>query len=806
VVATARRANEPREARFSFPIVRKEYTPEGDLIVYGPCTDGSRDADHQKVDPNWSGPALEKWIKSGGNIRVQHSPFLYPAGKGLALETFKDGTDAHWLKALVTQSTPAFDLVEKGILRDFSIGVLDPVTVFNDPTAPNGTICGGEIGETSLVDRGSNKNTSFTIVKAARKGPAELVLKFSGFAPTPRGVQTRREVRLHAYKTWTVKRKKSDGKVVDSSGRDVSDVPDEDFAGPDKTYPIKTSDDVSDAASLAHHADNPKQVRANIRAIARRKLGMKDEDMPPSLAKDDENCPTCDGSGKIREGHVTCPDCHGSGNASDVANKGLPFPGAAPPFGPGGKKKKKVAKGDAADDYPGDKGDDDEEPEDYDADEDDPDDDPDDDSKSGDKANKAVDARAMRRKLIKAQRKVLKNALAGSSTPTDTDFHPDPEVSNSGAATAKKKKVRPAADARPGGTEADMPGSDWSTKSAGPSYGVHRFHDAICPYFRIKDVKKAYGAAFAGVGGAIPTRELQTLALDATTKGLFDEAAYLTGLLQVAGTMEHLGPQTLMDARKTYDNLFAPDGMTVTGTAPPGMRSDVAPSQFQGGYISAGHPPLSAAGASGGNKLPNATVHHVSASDFQRGFLSAGNTSMSPSGGVQATAGTAHFGQALNSLQRMHEGMTHLWPDMCPVSQTVRDYAATDATGITGATMTPAPATAIGEAANKAAQIATEKRLRVQLAKAQRKARELKEENDRLGSLPDPELAPYRGIPELGGPVDRRSLVGKAVGGADDENMADEDEFAHYVAAFAGSGNPTMRANATKVLAGLLHK
>jgi hypothetical protein len=61
---------------------------------------------------------------------------------------------------------PAKRLVEKGVLRDFSIGILDPQIVYGDFTAPGGVIKGGKIGEVSLVDRGSNKNTTFEIVKS----------------------------------------------------------------------------------------------------------------------------------------------------------------------------------------------------------------------------------------------------------------------------------------------------------------------------------------------------------------------------------------------------------------------------------------------------------------------------------------------------------------------------------------------------------------------------------------------------------------------------------------------------------------
>jgi hypothetical protein len=58
---------------------------------------------------------------------------------------------------------------------------------------------------------------------------------------------------------------------VGDSGRNRDDIPAEDFAGPHRSFPITSESDVSDAASLAHHADNPDEVRRNIKRIARKK-------------------------------------------------------------------------------------------------------------------------------------------------------------------------------------------------------------------------------------------------------------------------------------------------------------------------------------------------------------------------------------------------------------------------------------------------------------------------------------------------------------------------------------------------------
>jgi len=745
--------DETKTAHFSFPIVRKEYTPSGDLVVYGPCTDGTRDADHQKVDTGWSAKALQDWYETGGNIRVQHSPFLYPAGRGLAIEPFKDGSDAHWLKALVLKATPAFDLVEKGVLRDFSIGVLDPVTLFNDPTAPAGTISGGQIGEVSLVDRGSNKNTTFTIVKAAKDGPAELVARLSGpLAPTPATV-------------FAGKRQLKDGRVVDSSGQDRSGVADSDFAGPGKTFPIETRADVPDAASLAHHADNPDQVRSSIRAIARRKFGMKDEDMPASLKA--EPCGTCHGKGTILDGHRKCPDCPGPAN-----------------------------KGDAAGDYPGDKGEDSETVAEYNAD--------DDKDEQDGKAEKVIDPRKLRKKLIKAQRRALlaKGAFPegdnGGDTPVD-----DPH--------AKGKTMKPAGEHRePDGEVAEEFEKDARMdvdKAApdGPSFALRRLHDLVCPAFTAKSVRQAYGLKAAGMfdGSLLPEREVQTLAMKAIGDLDFELAGHYAGILETLGQIQHIGPDTLLEARKAFPELFP--------NAHPRQQTEIRPSQFTRGYLSEGHTALNAGGGgTGGAKLPSAPVRHISASQFDRGFISSGHASPSPSGGTQASASSAAFGQALNSLSALHTRVAALAPGMCPAHVTQMDLAHSQegSTGIRPSTRPHFPDPVGKSAPDLPAGVGggDEPYLRRKLAKAQLKMQELKAENDRLGSLPslDPADAPFRGIPELNGPVDRKSLVTKGLVG--DENQADDQEYLDYLDAMTHSGDPRLRASAMKVLTAMVTK
>lgn len=64
-------------------------------------------------------------------------------------------------------------------------------------------------------------------------------------------------------------------KKFDSPGhytdKDREKIPEEDFAGPGRTYPIVTQGDVHDAAKLIGHAADPAAVKAKVKAIAKRK-------------------------------------------------------------------------------------------------------------------------------------------------------------------------------------------------------------------------------------------------------------------------------------------------------------------------------------------------------------------------------------------------------------------------------------------------------------------------------------------------------------------------------------------------------
>lgn len=374
-------ATDQQEATFSFPILKTETTADGDLMVYGKATDGTVDSDDQIVDSGWSAKALSDWLASGANLRVQHNPHRDPAGVGLQVDVDRDGDGSHYLKALVCEPT-AKKLVSKGALRAFSVGIMRP-RIVTDIKARGGRIVDGELGEVSLVDRPANRNCSFTLVKADKKGRAAWIGALNGDPDflakslTPKPSDVARMLNKHAVEPPPVmpdvtygtvpgsvfadpvaarlnealrleKEVQASGRVVDSSGKDRSDVDDKDFAGPGKTFPIASQDDVSDAASLAHHAANPGAVRSRIRSIANRKWpGMKlppslsgdgDKSMEPELAK--AGMKACTGCGKNYHADSKMVNCENCGKKLPVAKGGgLANLGdhKAPPFGRDGK-------------------------------------------------------------------------------------------------------------------------------------------------------------------------------------------------------------------------------------------------------------------------------------------------------------------------------------------------------------------------------------------------------------------------------------------------------------------------------------
>lgn len=335
-------------ATVSFPIVKAEETPEGDLLVYGKATDGSVDSDEQIVDPDWSGKALETWLASGGNVRVQHNPHRDPAGVGVEVEVGKDG--AHWVKSLVVEPV-AKELVRKGVLRAYSVGIMRPQIV-HDVQARGGRIVGGEIGELSLVDRPANRNCGVTLVKAASDGTPEWVGTMFGAGETvtkSATVELPEDLRLpltagdlarieqyHKERVRTSFNPADMAQLVNSGGAaivkgnvdpdvgggvDRDKIPTADFAGRDRSFPIVTPGDVSDAAQSIGRAgeDNysPDELKERIIAIARRKGPEFEAELPESWRKPAKK------TAKPDEDEPDTPDLDDDGDEPDGDEAGM---------------------------------------------------------------------------------------------------------------------------------------------------------------------------------------------------------------------------------------------------------------------------------------------------------------------------------------------------------------------------------------------------------------------------------------------------------------------------------------------------
>jgi hypothetical protein len=365
--------------RFSVPIEKWENTGtinpvDGtpDIEIWGKVTDGTLDSDLQIVDPEWSLAAIKQWFKSKANIRLGHDP-KRPVGKGIEV-------DGHHVKGLIADPV-AKHLVRTKVLNDWSIGIMLPDVRKNDPRfrhldpqgkAVNGVITGrpdglSQIGEISVVDRGSNFGTAFQLVKAAADGtpewtgeltaPAEVLAKAASPSVTkgklasvdlPADMKLKisplQLAKMQALKRELVLKEAAEqaaaesAAVVTKSAQDEEDTPElaaikaaeaavykrdidtatrrrlaaEGHALPNLSYPIENTGDLQNAADLARsgHGD----VAAATALIGREARRLK---VPNPMSKkpkakkaatpDAVKCMKCGGSGMVED--KPCPDC-----------------------------------------------------------------------------------------------------------------------------------------------------------------------------------------------------------------------------------------------------------------------------------------------------------------------------------------------------------------------------------------------------------------------------------------------------------------------------------------------------------------
>jgi len=695
----------------SFPIEKWDTTEDGDLVVYGKATDGSVDSDLQIVDPMWAKTAVPEWHETGGNVRQSHDP-TKAVGTSLGVDLTDDGV---FVKSLVVDSN-AKNLVKKGVLRAYSVGIARPVVERDiSGKARGGIIKGGQLAEISLVDRPANKNCAFTLVKsdasgnlvrvAEMHGDPGLALEKSVTAPSPADIAARVARRRdagqigHLYSdpvaqrladalaesslaeavaksedmryaapvldAEVAKRVTASGRVVDSSGQDRSDVASGDFAGPGKTFPIETWGDVSDAASLAHHAKNPGAVRSRIAAIARRKWPGKK--LPPSLEGDhtgkvfdvdDVEIDTGSVSKALADGNLaeemavkylgyapeSVKDSRSSQETADeyedndldddeapqTAGKAAkPFGGnQAKPFGKKPKDGKKMPPG----------GDDD-----------------DDDNDSG-KGGRAAE--------IMKQIEQLQAELA-KCTPT---------VGVQGVPQASPVPAHRGGGSMDCGPDVIHPDQPWGKavkRTTDAPYSAQRAHDATCPAYDPVAVKAAY-PALAHPGVACDPGELKEAALSAVASGDLDGGERLLAAAKAAEMLSKADPLVIADAmaglRKAFTDMY------------PSVRlspGEIMPGQFHRPYISAGH--ANAPAPSGDTSPGTVPSYHPMANDFRRGPLTAGHESPSPGNKGDSNpfpAGTpagqvydhaADAQQAAAQLRTIHNHFAARWNGVCPM-------------------------------------------------------------------------------------------------------------------------------------------
>jgi phage head maturation protease len=712
----------------SFPISKMEKDTRGNLIIKGVATDATVDHDHQIVDSDWSAKALTEWLATGGNVRMSHDS-KRPIGKGVQVELDRDGDGKHWVKSVIVDPL-AIKLVEEGVLRAYSVGIIDPV-IKRDPTgrAAGGIICGGTLAELSVVDRPANKNAYLELAKAAADGSAMLtgtmyadndLLKQVGDSiasivqadddlvevSLPRNAQISFSpadmARVLKARGADVAKRDMDPDV--GGGTDRDKIPAADFAGRNRSFPIVTPGDVSDAASSIGRAgpDNygSEQLKDNIIRIARRKGPSFVAQLPDAWTEGESNKAMADdimdeaeaiAKGKKPAFEGAAPafdgtDSDGDGNDTDKPGSHLDDDGSEPKVKPG-------SSGKAADggSVPDDKDDDDATYDNEGAAK--PGDDGSEDAAGSTSATKAVvkgmkdctkcgkeyhaDSKMKRCESCNAKLpKANKGAriTAGRTQPTPAD----------GVAGEHAAPVAPHRE--PDGPaieqfEADMkiptdPDSNYAKavrrlKSLGVPEDMGSLHDMLCPAFDPAAVNKAY--PFTKLEG-LDTSAWQMKALDAAASAPLHLAKSAAQLWQHSVTLAETHPGMLAELRLEANKAFADANMGPSSAPKP---TEITATRFNRPLLTSGH-----ARPSFQHDGPNTGPHpgEITPNMFGRGPLTAGRAEESPSNKgipVEPPTTTGHpqrvfysnsqRDNARQAMTALHDHIAQTFPDLCPM-------------------------------------------------------------------------------------------------------------------------------------------
>lgn len=698
---------------FSFPITKTEADENGDLRVFGKCTDGSVDRDMERIDVDWSQSALKSWLETGGNVRLQHD-VKRPVGKGLKLDFSPDG---HYLTALVVDAQ-AKELVRKGVLTAYSVGITRP-DFTPDPTGKAIRIITGrkdgttEVAEVSLVDRPSNRNCGITLCKRASDGTPEYVGEVFGaddflakaatddapvtvdvpksatitFSPADlnkllehRRIAEEREAEtLKAFAAAEAPVYKRD---IDTATR--RRLASQGRALPNLSYPVETHEDADNAVTLilSGHGDTG-AAASMVRRIAR-KEGW--QDILDRLS----------GRGKKpkKEKGVTTED------TTDKGTVATPPAAAAPPQvakDDGGDPKEPVLHHDDGED-----------------------DDTDSDADANDKAagthvqvhvngdlsaaelHDRIQARALKADMPPSKKpKVPCPKCKGMNGPkrrfcgkcgcamggTEKAAKPTPD---GGAVGAAAHGIQPV----PGHREPDGPAieafehdahlptvPDASVKTAmhlrtlGVPSQDGMLHGLLCPAYEDSAVKAAWpGADFS----LIDEQAWQAKALEVAASAPLEEAQKAVQVWTAARMLKAVTPDLAADIMAEARKAFR-DANPGPGTAP--APGELSAQRFNRPYISAGH-----AAPSPGHDAPHSDpVHagHISASDFRRDLITAGHAADSPENdpghpvpvGAPEVPGVpsrvfytrVQRQNAQQAMRAMHDHIAATFPDLCPM-------------------------------------------------------------------------------------------------------------------------------------------
>lgn len=232
----------------SVPITKSTEDPDGSIYVEGIATNDTLDFDDQIVDRPSALKGLTTWFSDWANVRQMHSESLPPGGTAVQMEDRPEGI---WFRVKVYEPGAVLQ-VKNGGYKAFSVGMCK-FRIQPDPVAKRGRIFPETFHEISLVDFPANPTAKFQLAKRASTAETSEIT----------------EINKIVSGDDTLNKRDFDSGV--GGGTDRDKIPAGDFAGPNRTYPIVTPQDVADAAKLVGKAANPDAVKARIISIAKRK-------------------------------------------------------------------------------------------------------------------------------------------------------------------------------------------------------------------------------------------------------------------------------------------------------------------------------------------------------------------------------------------------------------------------------------------------------------------------------------------------------------------------------------------------------